>query len=115
MNELSIVQELFKICETNAMKQRAKKVLKVEVRLGRLSGVEPHYLESAFDAFKHDTICSEAQLVIELQEVVIKCLDCSYQGLVLDNSFRCSRCDSLNIKIVEGEDLYLMKLDMSDD
>ncbi|MBP3675100.1 MAG: hydrogenase maturation nickel metallochaperone HypA, partial [Campylobacter sp.] len=64
MHELAIVQDLFKLCETNAMKHNATKINKVEIEIGRLSGVEAHYLQSAFDAFKADTICSDAKLII---------------------------------------------------
>ena len=37
MHELAIVQELFKLCETNAMKHKATRITKVEIEVGRLS------------------------------------------------------------------------------
>ena len=63
MHELSIVQNLVSLCEKNAAKENAKEISKIEIKVGRLSGVEPHYLESAFDVYKTGTICENAELV----------------------------------------------------
>lgn len=35
MHELAIVQDLFKLCETNAMKNNAQKIMKVEIQVGK--------------------------------------------------------------------------------
>ncbi|MDO5045804.1 hydrogenase maturation nickel metallochaperone HypA [Campylobacter sp.] len=112
MHELSIVQNLVSLCEKNAAKQGAKEVVKIEIKVGRLSGVEPHYLESAFDVYKNETICANAELIINLQNVVIECLDCGYSGELADNDFTCPKCQSQNLKVTDGEDMYLMKLEM---
>ncbi|EMH6586021.1 hydrogenase maturation nickel metallochaperone HypA [Campylobacter fetus] len=112
MHELAIVQDLFNLCETNAMKNNAQKIMKVEIQVGRLSGVEPHYLESAFDAFKVNTICSSAKLIINTQDVVVRCLECGFESILLDNNFVCSKCGSNNLEVISGEDMYLMRLEM---
>ncbi|MDL2346786.1 hydrogenase maturation nickel metallochaperone HypA [Campylobacter hyointestinalis] len=112
MHELAIVQDLFKLCETNAMKNNARKVTRVEVQIGRLSGVEPHYLESAFDAFKINTICNDAKLIVSTQDVIVKCGDCGFEGVLLENSFLCPKCGANKLDVVAGEDMYLMRLEM---
>lgn len=112
MHELAIVQDLFKLCETNALKNNAKKILKVEVSIGKLSGVEPHYLESAFDAFKIGTICSDAKLIMDIQNIVVKCSSCDFEGILLENNFTCPKCGSNDLEVTAGEDMYLMRLEM---
>ncbi|MFC2747548.1 MAG: hydrogenase maturation nickel metallochaperone HypA, partial [Campylobacter concisus] len=72
MHELSIVQNLVSLCEKNAAKENAKEINKIEIKVGRLSGVEPHYLQSAFNVYKTGTICENAELVINLQGIVIE-------------------------------------------
>ena len=64
MHELSIVQSLVALCEKNAAVGGAKEVVRIEVRIGRLSGIEPHYLQSAFEVYKAGTICENAELDI---------------------------------------------------
>ena len=112
MHELSIVQNLVSLCEKNAAKENAKEISKIEIKVGRLSGVEPHYLESAFDVYKAGTICENAELVINLQAVVIECLDCGFSGELSENDFTCPKCKSQNLKVTDGEDMYLMRLEM---
>ena len=112
MHELSIVQNLVSLCEKNAAKENAKEISKIEIKIGRLSGVEPHYLESAFDVYKAGTICENAELVINLQAMVIECLDCEFSGELSENDFTCPKCKSQNLKVTDGEDMYLMRLEM---
>lgn len=112
MHELAIVQDLFKLCETNAMKHNAAKINKVEIEIGRLSGVEAHYLQSAFDAFKTDTICSDAKLIIHPKDITIKCNECGSQSVLLENEFLCPKCGSNSLDVISGEDMYLMRLEM---
>jgi len=52
MHEFSIVQSLLNLIEENARKNSAKSVSKVVVKIGKMSGVEPHLLEIAFNIFK---------------------------------------------------------------
>ena len=56
MHEYSIVQSLIDLAEENARKNNAKKVTKLEIKVGVLSGVEIPLLETAFNTFKEDTI-----------------------------------------------------------
>ncbi|WP_103640716.1 hydrogenase maturation nickel metallochaperone HypA [Campylobacter concisus] len=112
MHELSIVQNLVSLCEKNAAKENAKEISKIEIKIGRLSGVEPHYLQSAFDVYKAGTICENAKLVINLQGIVVECLDCGFSGELSENDFTCPKCKSQNLKVTDGEDMYLMRLEM---
>ena len=73
MHEFSIVNALLEMCEKNATANDATKITRVEVKIGKLSGVEPYLLETAFDTFKEQTICDGAELVVNLQDLVIKC------------------------------------------
>ena len=112
MHELSIVQNLVSLCEKNAAKENAKEISKIEIKVGRLSGVEPHYLQSAFDVYKAGTICENAELVINLQGIVVECFDCRFVGELSENDFTCPKCKSQNLKVTDGEDMYLMRLEM---
>ena len=112
MHELSVVQDLIKLCETNAMNQNCIKVTRVEVKVGKLSGVEPHYLQSTFDCFKEGSLCSEAQLILNIEDISVKCLDCGYIGVIEAGEFTCPKCGGRNLEITGGEDLILQRLEM---
>jgi hydrogenase nickel incorporation protein HypA/HybF len=112
MHELSIVNSLLSLCEENAKTHNAKKITKVEIKVGRLSGIEPHFLKLTFDTFKEKTICEGAELVMNIQDIIIKCLSCGAEDRLVNNEFICTRCGSNNIKVEEGEDMLLMRLEM---
>lgn len=112
MHEYSIVQSLLDSCEENALKNDAKKVTKVVVKIGVMSGVEPELLRTAFDTFKEKTICKEAKFVINIQQIVIKCNKCLKESVLESIEYCCPMCKDIDIDILDGEDMYLMQLEL---
>ncbi len=112
MHEYSIVQSLLDSCEENAKVNDATKITKVVVKIGVMSGVEPELLQTAFDTFKEETICHEAKFILNIQKVVINCNDCNTKSELEKNEYCCPKCQSTNIEILDGEDMYLMQLEM---
>lgn len=112
MHEYSIVQSLLELCEQNAKQNDAKKISKVTIKVGKLSGVEPHLLEVAFDTFKDDTICSDATLEMLIQDLVVECRSCLEKSTLKSYVFLCPKCQSQDIKVIDGEEMFLMSLEL---
>lgn len=112
MHEYSIVQALMEQVETLARENEAETVSKVVVKIGVMSGVEPHLLEIAFDTFKEKSICENAQFVLNIQPLTIRCLACDTQSELDEIAYCCPQCKGLNVEVVDGEDMYLMSLEM---
>jgi hydrogenase nickel incorporation protein HypA/HybF len=112
MHELSVVNSLIDLCEKNAKANNAKKIIKAEVKIGRLSGIEPHFLKITFDTFKIKTLCEDAELVVIIQDVVIKCLSCGGENILENNEFVCKTCGDNDVRVIDGEDMLLMRLEM---
>lgn len=112
MHEYSIVQSLLESCEEHARQNDAKKVTKVVVKIGVLSGVEPDLLQTAFDTFKEQTVCHDAEFLINHQKIVIECFDCGTKSTLEKHEFSCPSCQSVDVKVVDGEDMFLMSLEM---
>lgn len=112
MHEYSIVQSLLNQCEEHAKKNDSTKVLKVIVKIGVLSGVESTLLQTAFDTFKEETICHETEFIINIQKVQIYCNMCKKESTLEKNEFACLLCNCTDIKVLDGEDMYLMSLEM---
>jgi len=111
MHEFSIVQDLLNLCEKNAIENNATKITKVEVKIGKLSGVEPHLLQTAFDTFKEKTICDRAEFLIHHQDLVVRCQECGAESTLNKNTFSCPKCEGA-VEVLDGEDMYLMRLEM---
>lgn len=114
MHEYSIVQALLDQCENHALENHAKKVTKVVIKIGKYSGVEPHLFEIAFDTFKEATICDGCELVINIQPLVIMCGACGTQSNLDQPHYCCPICGSTDLIVKDGEDMYLMSLEIEE-
>ncbi|MGB6327305.1 MAG: hydrogenase maturation nickel metallochaperone HypA [Halarcobacter sp.] len=112
MHEYSIVQSLLESCEEHAKQNNSTNVTKVIIKIGVLSGVEPDLLQTAFDTFKEKTVCDKAEFIINRQKVIITCLSCNQESTLEKNEFLCPNCQSKEVKVIDGEDMYLMSLEM---
>ncbi len=112
MHEYSIVQSLLDSCDENAKTNDAKKVTKVVVKIGVMSGVEPDLLQTAFDTFKEETICHEAEFIINMQPILIKCHKCNEESTLEKNEYSCPKCQSVELDVIDGEEMYLMQLEL---
>lgn len=112
MHEYSIVQALLTQCEDIARENEAESVTKIVVKIGQMSGVEPYLLETAFNTFKEKTICDGADFVMNVQPLVIECRACGAVTELEKIYYKCPVCESLDVKVIDGEDMFLMTLEM---
>ena len=112
MHELSIVANLFEILEEKAKEKKAKKITRVKVQVGALSGVVPELLKTSFDIFKKDTLAAEAKLEIQKIPLKIKCLKCGQETTKDDYVFICEKCASRELKTLSGTELLLEKVEL---
>ncbi len=112
MHEYSIVQALLNQCEEIAEQNGARKITKVITKIGVMSGVETHLLQVAFDTFKEKTVCDGAEFVINVQKLKLRCNDCEAEFEIDEHHYRCRECESLDVRVIDGEDMYLMTLEM---
>jgi hydrogenase nickel incorporation protein HypA/HybF len=115
MHEYSIVQSLLDSCEDNAKQNNATKITKVVVKIGVMSGVEPDLLQSAFDTFKEGTMCEGCEFIINIQPIVIKCHKCNSESTLDKHEYTCPQCQSIELDVIDGEDMYLMQLELGDE
>jgi len=112
MHEYSVVQALLEQVEKFAEENDAERVTKVVVKIGAMSGVEPHLLEIAFDTFKEQTVCDGAEFVMHVQPLAVECAQCETRSELDKPHYRCPECESLDVRVVDGEGMYLMTLEM---
>ncbi len=112
MHEYSIVQALLDQCEGYANENDAQKITKVVVKIGVMSGVEPHLLEIAFNTFKEKTVCDGAEFVMNIQPVTLTCKACGATSTPEQLHYRCPSCESLEVSVTDGEEMLLMSLEM---
>jgi hydrogenase nickel insertion protein HypA len=112
MHEYSIVQALLNQCEDIAKENSASKIKKVITKIGVMSGVETHLLQIAFDTFKEKTMCDGAEFIMNVQKLKLHCNGCGAEFEIDEHRYQCLDCESLDVKVIDGEDMYLMSLEM---
>lgn len=94
----------------STLSSKSPQIRELHVKIGRLSGVEAHYMQNCYEVFRAGTVCENADLIIHTQEIVVKCKNCGFSGDLTQNDFSCPRCKSSEISVIDGEDMYLMRL-----
>lgn len=112
MHEYSVVQALLDQVEEIAQENKASKVTKIITKIGVMSGIEVDLLKTAFDTFKEQTISEEAEFVIQVQPVVIRCRCCGEENSLEKHHYCCPICESIDVEVIDGEDMFLMSLTM---
>jgi hydrogenase nickel incorporation protein HypA/HybF len=112
MHELSIIANLFDIMEEKAREKDAKKIISVKLQVGKLAGVVPEFLETAFDVYKKGTMAADATLEIEKVPLKIQCKACKKTMALDDFVFICLSCGSKDLKTVSGTELFLEKMEL---
>lgn len=112
MHEYSIVESLLDLCEKEAKKAGAKGVAKIVVKVGVLNGVEPDLLIDAYGVFSDNSFAKDAKLDLIIQNVVISCNSCNETSELKELSYRCPKCGSEDFRIIDGEELLLMSIDL---
>jgi len=112
MHELAVCQALLEQVSHVARERDAVAVNVVGVRLGPLSGVEPHLLERAFEIARAGGVAANAQLVVEPEPVRIQCRGCGGEHDTDASHLRCPACGHGPVRLVSGDALILERLEI---
>jgi hydrogenase nickel incorporation protein HypA/HybF len=110
MHEMSLMQHLFDLTEDYAREYRLKKISRIVVRIGELSGASHEALRFAFDAISKGSIADGAEFVIEIVQAKSKCLNCATEFPAQLTTQDCPTCKHPAIPI-SGRELLLQTLE----
>jgi len=115
MHELSIVEALFDQAEREIRRLGHEgRVLRMDLTIGRLSGVNSDSIRFAFELLKPETIFDRAELAIEEPPAACRCRACGAESEVSDITAECPRCGSHDIIIEGGREMLLQSIELED-
>ena len=114
MHELSVTQSILNIALETAEKANAKKINKIKLTIGELTGCVPEYIQEYFDLVSEDTIAHGAELEIERTRAIALCKDCGEKTHLIRFRFRCESCGSQKLTIVSGREFEVKSIDIED-
>ena len=112
MHELSVCLALRKQVERVAAEHGARRVERIRLQIGPLSGIEPALLEKAFPLAAAGTVADAALLDIETGPVVVRCTRCDSETEVLPNRLLCGQCGDFRTRVIRGEEMLLQSMDL---
>jgi hydrogenase nickel incorporation protein HypA/HybF len=114
MHELSIASSVLEAVRTEMGRRPGARLLKVGLRVGALSGVEPEALRFSFEAIVHATDLESARLEIESCPRRQRCPQCGRDFAVVDFDLRCPSCGASDTELIGGDELTIAYLELEE-
>ena len=113
MHELSICTALMEQVERIAREHQAGRVERIVLQVGPLSGVEAPLLKRAWPLASIGTLAEDAELVIEIAAVTVKCTQCDAVSEVASNRLLCAECGDFRTRLVSGDEMLLANMELA--
>ncbi len=113
MHELSIAENIIEIARENLPPSGSVK--SVKVRIGKLACVIPDSLEFCFTAITKGTPLENSKLEIESVGIVVHCESCGADSEVNGFLFQCKQCGSAEVRIISGDELQVVEMEIDDE
>lgn len=114
MHELSVTQSILNIALETAERSDAKKINKIKLTIGEMTGCVPEYIEEYFDIVSEDTIAHGARLEFNRTKAIAECSDCGAKTHLIRFRFRCDSCGSQRLTIISGREFLVDSIDIEE-
>ncbi len=114
MHEMGIASSILGGVEAELQRHPGNRAIKVGVRIGELSGVDPDALSFAFEALTIDTDFAGLALDIEYVAPRSRCRECSREFDVRNYELFCPDCGSMNTERLSGDELQFTYLELEE-
>lgn len=111
MHEYSIIMSMISLCEKHSNGQPISKIV---MNIGKMSGVDPHFLKESFSVFSEETLCSEAEVEMNIIDITIECQDCRKTSVVENHNFFCPHCKGSDTKVLTGKEMHIDYIETKD-
>ncbi|MEZ0536912.1 hydrogenase maturation nickel metallochaperone HypA [Caldicellulosiruptoraceae bacterium PP1] len=111
MHEYYVTQQMIEIATDEAKKANAKKINKISVVVGELTGIIDESLKFYFDLLVKGTILEGSELEIINKKAKLRCQQCN---LLFErtNTFLCPKCNSKSKLTEHGKEFYIESIEV---
>ena len=111
MHEMSTCKKLIEQIEKFAESHPDKTIKNVTLSIGELARVDIDELVELFPIASQGTCAENAELVIEREPILIKCLACNKESNTSIANMNCPFCGSDKTQLLSGTDMLLKELE----
>jgi len=112
VHEMAIARSIVDIAVAAAQRERAGRVVRVNVLAGELRAIIPAQLIYYFGVMSKDTLAEGAHLGLETAPLVGRCSDCDEEFDTRDCSLVCPECNGQDIQMVSGTELRVKDIEV---
>ena len=115
MHELSLAEEIVRMVEDSAVRERFSRVATLKLEAGVLAGVEVTSLRFALEAMVPGTCLEGAALLIDEPPGRAWCNACAAGVTITSRADPCPVCDGYPLKVLQGDVLRVVDLVVVDE
>ena len=112
MHELAITQSMLNLVLEQAEKAKAKKVGKINLVIGEMTGVVGECVQFYFDFLSKGTLADGAALSFSAVPTQARCRGCGKLFALKEFDWTCPSCRGNNIEIVSGKELFVESIEV---
>lgn len=112
MHELSLTETIVKILTEESRKQGFRRVKRVVLEIGALSGVEPDSIGFCFDVVAENTVAQGAELQIRRDAARGTCGECGHVTVVERLPAECAKCGGFALALEGGNEMMITELEV---
>lgn len=112
MHEFAITQSMLDLVLEEARKAGGKKVEKVNLVIGDMSGVVDECVRFYFEFMSKDTIAKGATLSFQRVPMRARCYNCGEPFIPKEFDWSCPCCQNNQIEIVAGNELRVESIEV---
>lgn len=112
MHEMSLAMALVEQLEQVAKRENATRIVRIDLELGSMSGVEREPFEFAFPIVSEGTAAQDAILNFHEISLKVECKNCEAITTPEYQTVLCDKCQSTNIRVIEGRDFKVKSMEV---
>ena len=112
MHEASITESMLSLALEKAAEAQAKKITRINLIVGELSGVVGDCVQFYFDHISKNTIAEGAALNFETKPTQIRCRKCERVFIPANSDWSCPGCHENSPEIVSGRECYMESIEV---
>jgi len=112
MHELAITQSMFELVLEQAEKAKAKKVDKINLVIGEMTGVVGDCVQFYFNFLSQGTLAEGATLSFAMVPPKAQCQNCDETFELKEFDWTCPKCEDNKLQIVAGQELFVESIEV---
>ncbi len=112
MHELSITQSMFDLVLKHAEQAEAKKVKKINLVIGEMTGVVRECVQFYLDFLSKGTVVEGAALSVEMVPPKARCRQCGETFQLRESDWTCTRCGGNSLQVTAGRELFVESIEV---